>query len=58
VHRRARRHVDGRRADLEPGVAQDLGRRIGVRLVQIGQHDMLTCAHPPRDRLVVNPADS
>ena len=51
VDRLARGDVDGRGAHLESGVAQDLGRRVGVFLAQVGQHDVLACADPPRDRL-------
>ena len=47
--------VDGRGADLEAGVAQDVGRGGGVLLAQVGQQDVLAGAHPPRDRLADRP---
>ena len=51
VDRLARGHVDGRCAHLEAGVAHHLGRRVGVALPQVRQHDVLTGADPPGDRL-------
>ncbi len=51
VDRLARGHVDGGCADLEAGVAQHLGRGVGVALAQVGQHDVLAGADPPGDGL-------
>jgi hypothetical protein len=51
LNRVARRNVDGRSPDFETGIAQDLGRGIGVLLAQIGQQNMLARAHPPRNCL-------
>jgi hypothetical protein len=43
--------VGGCSADVEAGVGQHLGRRIGVGLVEVGEHDMLAGADPTRNRL-------
>src|SRR5580700_9756246 len=51
MHRLARGHIDGCGAHVKAGVGQHLSRRIGVRLVKIGKHDMLACADPPGNRL-------
>ena len=51
MNRLTRGHVDGRCAHLEPGVAQHLGRRVGIALVQVGQQDVLAKADPPGDCL-------
>jgi hypothetical protein len=51
IHALARGHVHRSDAHLVSGVAQDLCRRIGVLLAQIGQQYVLTDADPARDRL-------
>jgi len=51
MHGLTRGHVHRRDAHLVSGVAQDLCRRIGVLLAQIGAQDVLTDADPARDRL-------
>ena len=55
MHGLARGHVDRRDAHLVSGVAQDLRRRVGVLLTQVGQQDVLAHADPPRDRLTDQP---
>jgi hypothetical protein len=55
VHRPARRHVDDHGAHLESCIAQYLGRCVGVLKAQVSQQDILTGAHPPRDRLANRP---
>ena len=47
----ARGRVDRRDAHFVSGVPQDLCRRIGVVLAQVGQQDMLTDANPACNRL-------
>src|SRR6478672_2756202 len=49
--RPSRGHVDGGRADAESGVAHHIGGGVGVRLAQVGQHDVLAGADAPRDGL-------
>jgi hypothetical protein len=51
VDRLPRGHVDGGGAHVEPGVAHHVGSGVGVRLAQVGQHDMLAGADAPGDRL-------
>src|SRR5215208_3890490 len=48
-------HIHGGGADLESGVAQHLGRRVGVPLAQVRQQDLLTGADPPGDCLTDRP---
>ena len=48
----AREDTSGRsRADLEPGIAQHLGRSLGVLPAEVGQQHMLAGADPSRDGL-------
>ena len=51
LDRRAGGDVDGRGADREPGVTEDLRGGVGVRLVEVGEHDVLAGADPPGDGL-------
>jgi hypothetical protein len=51
VDRLARGHIHGGSADVKAGIGQNLSRRIRVRLVEIGEEDMLAGADPPGDRL-------
>jgi hypothetical protein len=46
MHRLAGGHVDGRGAHVKAGIGQYLGCRIGIALMQIGEHDVLACADP------------
>jgi hypothetical protein len=39
----------GRDAHLEPGVAHDLGRRVGVGFITVSKHDVLPDADTARD---------
>jgi hypothetical protein len=55
VNRLARRHIDGRGADLESGILQHLGRRRGILFSQISQEDAFSGADPSRDRLTNRP---
>jgi len=55
VHRLARRDIDGLGADVEAGVPQYLGRGVGVRVVQVGQDEVLAGADAPGDRLTDRP---
>ena len=55
VNRFARGHIHGRGAHLEASVAQHLGRRVGVLLVQVRQQDVLAGADPPGDGLTDRP---
>jgi hypothetical protein len=55
VNRSARRHIDGSCAHVESGVSHHLRRTVGVPAVQVGQHDLLTGANAPGDRLTDRP---
>ena len=43
--------VDGCGRHVEAGVAEDLGRGVGVLDAQVGEHDVLAGADSPGDRL-------
>src|SRR5271167_1439557 len=51
MNRTARRNIDRRRGDVETGVAQSFGSRIGVLLSYIGQQDVFACGNPAHNRL-------
>jgi hypothetical protein len=51
MHRLAGGHIHGRSAYLKASVSQDLGRRIGIALMEVGEHDMFACADPAGDCL-------
>ena len=55
VDRVAGGDVDGGRADVEAGVAQDFGGGVGVVLAQVGQDDVLAGADAPGDGLADRP---
>ena len=51
MHRLTRGHIDSCGAHVKASVGQHPGRRVGVRLVEIGKHDMLASADPAGNRL-------
>ena len=56
ANRITRRDVDRRRPDIEAGIAQHLGRGIGVLPAQIGHENALARAHPSRMACPIEPA--
>lgn len=42
--------IDGRGGDLEAGVCQHGGCRLGVAQLEVGEHDVAPRADPPGDR--------
>lgn len=51
VDRFARGDIDRRGVDVEASVGKHLGGRIGVCLVEVGEHDMFPGADPAGNRL-------
>jgi hypothetical protein len=47
--------IDGRGADVEPGIAHRVADGVGVGLAEIGQHHVLPGADSPCDRLSDRP---